>query len=152
MLLSLEMDQALREKNPLVTGAKCAVFIQCVGSREPERPYCSRVCCTHSVESALKLKEINPEMDVYVLYRDLRTYGLRENIYKEAREKGVIFIRFDLDNKPQVEQDRRRQPDGHGPGPHPGRSPCTCTPSPDPGPRHHRQGHRRSWPRCSRCP
>jgi heterodisulfide reductase subunit A len=108
VLLALEMDQALREKNPLVMGAKSAVFIQCVGSREPQRPYCSRVCCTHSVESALKLKEINPDMDVYVLYRDMRTYGLRENLYKEAREKGVIFIRFDLENKPQVEQ----TPDG----------------------------------------
>jgi len=104
VLLSLEMDAALREKNPLVTKANSAVFIQCVGSREPERPYCSRVCCTHSVENALRLKEINPGMDVYVLYRDLRTYGLRENIYKEAREKGVIFIRFDLENKPQVTQ------------------------------------------------
>jgi len=104
VMVSLEMDQALREKNPLVTGAKSAAFIQCVGSREPDRPYCSRVCCTHSVESALKLKELNPEMDVYILYRDLRTYGLRENLYKEAREKGVIFIRFELENKPQVEQ------------------------------------------------
>ncbi|HZK14187.1 MAG TPA: FAD-dependent oxidoreductase, partial [Desulfobaccales bacterium] len=104
VLLSLEMDAALREKNPLVTGANSAVFIQCVGSREPERPYCSRVCCTHSVENALRLKEINPDMDVYVLYRDLRTYGLRENIYKEAREKGVIFIRYELENKPKVTQ------------------------------------------------
>jgi heterodisulfide reductase subunit A len=104
VLLSLEMDKALREKDPLVMNAKSAVFIQCVGSREPQRPYCSRICCSHSVESALRLKEINPDMDVYVLYRDLRTYGLRENLYKEAREKGVIFIRFDLENKPQVEQ------------------------------------------------
>jgi heterodisulfide reductase subunit A len=104
VLLSLEMDQALREKSPLVMGANSAVFIQCVGSREPERPYCSRVCCTHSVESAIRLKEINPEMDVYILYRDLRTYGRRENLYKEAREKGVIFIRFDLEDKPRVEQ------------------------------------------------
>ncbi|MDD2904501.1 MAG: FAD-dependent oxidoreductase, partial [Syntrophales bacterium] len=107
VLLSLEMDQALREKNPMVTEAKCAAFIQCVGSREPDRPYCSRVCCTHSVESAVKLKEINPDMDVYVLYRDLRTYGLRENLYKEAREKGVVFIRFDLENKPQVAQNAK---------------------------------------------
>ncbi|RJR45219.1 MAG: CoB--CoM heterodisulfide reductase iron-sulfur subunit A family protein [Deltaproteobacteria bacterium] len=107
VLLSLEMDQALREKNPMVTGAQSAAFIQCVGSREPERPYCSRVCCTHSVESALKLKELNPGMDVYVLYRDLRTYGLRENLYKEAREKGVIFIRFSLDDKPQVQQNAK---------------------------------------------
>ncbi|MDP3182050.1 MAG: FAD-dependent oxidoreductase [Desulfobaccales bacterium] len=104
VFLALEMDQAMREKNPLVMGAKSAVFIQCVGSREPERPYCSRVCCTHSVESAVKLKELNPDMDVYILYRDMRTYGLRENLYKEAREKGVMFIRFDLDSKPKVEQ------------------------------------------------
>ncbi len=105
VMLALDMDQALRENNSLVTGAQSAAFIQCVGSREPERPYCSRVCCTHSVESAIKLKKLNPDMDVYILYRDLRTYGLRENIYKEAREKGVIFIRFDLENKPKVEQD-----------------------------------------------
>jgi heterodisulfide reductase subunit A len=104
VMLSLEMDQALREKNPLLTDAKTAVFIQCVGSRIPERPYCSRVCCTHSVENAIHLKELNPEMDVFILYRDMRTYGSRESLYKEAREKGVIFIRFDLENTPQVEQ------------------------------------------------
>jgi heterodisulfide reductase subunit A len=98
------MDQALREKNPLVTKAKSAVFIQCVGSRIPERPYCSRVCCTHSVENALRLKELNPDMDVFILYRDMRTYGPRENLYKEAREKGVSFIRFEVDHGPQVEQ------------------------------------------------
>jgi heterodisulfide reductase subunit A len=105
VMLTLELDQALREQNPAVMGAQCAAFIQCVGSREPERPYCSRVCCTHSVENAIQLKKLNPDMEVYILYRDLRTYGLRENLYKEAREKGVIFIRFDLDNKPKVEQD-----------------------------------------------
>jgi len=104
VMLSLEMDQALRENNPLVAEAQNAVFIQCVGSREPQRPYCSRVCCTHSVESALALKKLNPDMNVYILYRDLRTYGLRENLYKEAREKGVIFVRFDVDHKPRVEQ------------------------------------------------
>ena len=104
VMLSLEMDQALRDKNPLVTDAKSAVFIQCVGSRIPERPYCSRVCCTHSVESALTLKEMNPEMDVFILYRDMRTYGSRENLYKEAREKGVMFIRFEVEDPPKVEQ------------------------------------------------
>ena len=104
VMLSLGIDQAFREKNPLLTDAKTAVFIQCVGSRIPERPYCSRVCCTHSVESAIQLKEMNPDMDVFILYRDLRTYGSRENLYKKAREKGVIFIRFGLENAPQVEQ------------------------------------------------
>jgi heterodisulfide reductase subunit A len=73
-----------------------------VGSREPERPYCSRVCCTHSVDNAIHLKEMNPDMNVFVLYRDLRTYGERELLYKKARGLGVIFIRFGRDQKPQV--------------------------------------------------
>ena len=101
---SLELDKAMVEQDPRVAGAKQAVFIQCVGSREPQRPYCSRLCCTHSVESAIELKKINPEMDIFVLYRDLRTYGEKELLYKEARERGVIFIRFDLENKPKVEK------------------------------------------------
>jgi len=104
VFLAFELDKALVDKDPRVTGAKQAVFIQCVGSREPERPYCSRLCCTHSVESALELKELNPDMDVFILYRDMRTYGDKELLYKEAREKGIIFIRFDLDGKPVVEQ------------------------------------------------
>jgi heterodisulfide reductase subunit A len=99
-----ELEEAIGDKPEMAREAKAAVFIQCVGSREPERPYCSKICCTHSVQSALKLKEINPEMDVYVLYRDLRTYGPREDLYKEAREKGVIFIRYRLDDKPVVEE------------------------------------------------
>jgi len=101
----LEFDAELRERPDQVAKAGSAVFIQCVGSREPERMYCSRVCCTHSVHSAIRLKELNPEMQVYVLYRDIRTYGQREDIYTKARQLGVLFIRFDLDNKPQVRQE-----------------------------------------------
>jgi len=101
--LSLELDEAIRERCDAVVQANSAVFIQCVGSREPERPYCSRVCCTHSIKNALRLKEINPQMDVAILYRDIRTYGLREGLYRKARRKGVMFIRFNVDRKPQVE-------------------------------------------------
>jgi heterodisulfide reductase subunit A len=104
VLTLFELDKLIANKDAKVTGAQQAVFIQCVGSREPQRPYCSRLCCTHSVESALALKKLNPEMDVFVLYRDLRTYGEKELLYKEAREQGVMFVRFDLDGKPQVEQ------------------------------------------------
>ena len=104
ILLPFDLDKAIAEKDARVTGAQQAVFIQCVGSREPERPYCSRLCCTHSVESALELKKLKPDMDVFILYRDLRTYGVKELLYKEAREKGVVFIRFDLDGKPKVEK------------------------------------------------
>jgi len=101
----LDFDQALSSGDERVDKAKTAVFIQCVGSREPERPYCSKICCTHSVTSALKLKEKNPEMDIYILYRDMRTYGRREELYAEARKKGVIFIRYDRERKPKVVKD-----------------------------------------------
>ena len=99
-----DLEEAIGDNPKMVEQGKAAVFIQCVGSREPERPYCSKICCTHSVQTAVKLKEINPEMDVYVLYRDLRTYGPREELYKTAREKGVIFIRYRLEDKPVVKE------------------------------------------------
>jgi heterodisulfide reductase subunit A len=102
ILTSLELDRKFIENDAALKNLNTAVFIQCVGSREPQRPYCSRVCCTHSVDNALELKKLNPEMDVFVLYRDLRTYGEREVLYKKAREAGVIFIRFSLENKPEV--------------------------------------------------
>ncbi len=102
ILTSQELDQKIMADDPALKTAKTAVFIQCVGSREPDRPYCSRVCCTHSIDNALVLKEKNPEMSVYILYRDIRAYGERELLYKKARELGVIFIRYNLDNKPSV--------------------------------------------------
>jgi heterodisulfide reductase subunit A len=74
---------------------RTAVFVQCVGSRIPQRPYCSKVCCTQSLKSALSLKAKNPAMDIFILYRDLRSYGLREDLYREARDQGIKFIRYD---------------------------------------------------------
>jgi heterodisulfide reductase subunit A len=97
-----ELDRRFIENDSSLKEMKSAVFIQCVGSREPDRPYCSRVCCTHSMESALHLKELNPDLRVYILYRDIRTYGEKEFLYKKAREAGVIFVRYDLERKPDV--------------------------------------------------
>ncbi len=102
VMTSLALDEKIMADDPMLDNLETAVFIQCVGSREPERPYCSRVCCTHSVDNALTLKKRNPEMRIFVLYRDMRTYGEREYLYKEAREQGVIFMRYSLDAKPQV--------------------------------------------------
>ena len=102
VMTHLELDEAFKKGE--VSGIKNAVFIQCVGSREPERPYCSKVCCTHTVKSALKLKEMEPDANVYVLYRDIRTYGQREELYKEARDCGVLFVRYSLKEKPRVEK------------------------------------------------
>ncbi len=78
------------------------VMIQCVGSRIPERPYCSRLCCSAAIKNALKIKEKNPQSRVFILYRDIRTYGLLEDYYTKARKAGIIFIRYDLEEKPQV--------------------------------------------------
>jgi len=78
------------------------VMIQCVGSREEQRPHCSRVCCGHAVKNALALKERNPAANIYVLYRDVRTYGYYEHAYREARAKGVVFVRYDVAAKPEV--------------------------------------------------
>ncbi len=80
------------------------VMIQCVGSRNEENPNCSRICCQSAVKNALEIKKQNPDANVFVLYRDIRTYGLLEDYYTEARRQGVIFIRFDRDNPPQVEK------------------------------------------------
>jgi heterodisulfide reductase subunit A2 len=102
IVTSLELDRKIMAGDPALKTLNSAVFIQCVGSRESQRPYCSRVCCTHSVDNAIHLKEMNPDMNVFVLYRDMRTYGERELLYKKARMLGVIFIRYSLDQKPVV--------------------------------------------------
>ncbi len=83
---------------------KNVVMIQCVGSRDEERSYCSRICCSEAVKNALKLKELSPETNVYILYRDVRTYGLKESYYTKARQQNVRFIRFEAEQKPEVTQ------------------------------------------------
>lgn len=104
ILLSLELDQEIMHNAGRLKEVNSAVFIQCVGSREPSRPYCSKVCCTHSIHSALALKKLNPDMDIFILYRDIRTYGEREDLYREARSKGVHFIPYEINDKPRVEK------------------------------------------------
>jgi heterodisulfide reductase subunit A len=78
------------------------VMIQCAGSREGSNPNCSRICCQAAVKNALRIKAVNPDAAVYILYRDMRTYGLFETYYQEARNQDVHFIRYDLDSKPEV--------------------------------------------------
>ncbi len=78
-------------------------WIQCVGSRCPENPNCSRICCQSAVKNALRILELNPTARIFVLYRDMRTYGFQEDYYKKAREKGVIFVRYEVDTPPEVQ-------------------------------------------------
>jgi heterodisulfide reductase subunit A len=78
------------------------VMIQCVGSRDKAHPYCSRVCCTQAIKNSLAIKEQVPNARVVVLYRDLRSYGFREHLYRQARQAGVIFLEYSEKKKPQV--------------------------------------------------
>jgi heterodisulfide reductase subunit A2 len=102
VMTQLELDQQLHDKKAEVAQWQRVVMVQCVGSRNQENPNCSRICCQSAVKHALQLKDINPDMDIYILYRDMRMYGMLEDYYTEARSKGIIFSRFDLDNEPQV--------------------------------------------------
>jgi heterodisulfide reductase subunit A len=79
-------------------------MIQCVGSREGEHMYCSRLCCASAIKQAIRIKKAKPEANVVILYRDIRTYGFREGYYEQARELGVSFVRFDLEAKPVVSE------------------------------------------------
>jgi len=97
-----ELEQKMMEDPSSIEGADTAVFIQCVGSRDSSCSHCSNICCTFSVRSAVDLKAKNPDMNIYIIYRDMRTFGERENLYREAREKGVIFIRYEVDKKPSL--------------------------------------------------
>ena len=80
------------------------VMIQCVGSRNDNKPYCSRICCSMAIKNALKIKKLNSASKIYILYRDIRTYGFRESYYKQARQQGVIFIRYDKEKPPEVSE------------------------------------------------
>jgi len=98
----LELEEQIAKGDETLANAETLVMIQCVGCRNEDRNYCSRVCCSQAVKDALKLKEINPQMDIYILFRDMRTYGFSEDYYWEASEKDVKFIRYEPDDKPQV--------------------------------------------------
>jgi heterodisulfide reductase subunit A2 len=109
VLTHLDMDVAFSKGDPRIQKARSVAFIQCVGSRNAERPYCSKICCTHSLKSALAVKQQNPRAKVFVLYRDIRSFGFREEIYQEARAHGVIFIRYDLEQPPEVTVDGQKR-------------------------------------------
>ncbi|RPJ17729.1 MAG: CoB--CoM heterodisulfide reductase iron-sulfur subunit A family protein [Desulfobacteraceae bacterium] len=103
VMTHLELEEGIAKRDEKVVNAGSLVMIQCVGCRQEDRNYCSRICCCESVKNALKLKEINPGIDIHILFRDMRTYGFNEDYYREAADKDVKFIRYEPDEKPQVE-------------------------------------------------
>lgn len=103
VLTQRELDEVLELTPEQVKDWKTVVMIQCVGSRVPENPNCSRICCQSAVKNALRLLDQDPDRRIVVLYRDMRTLGTDEDAYLEARRRGVLFAPYDLDHKPQVE-------------------------------------------------
>nr|WP_092238601.1 CoB--CoM heterodisulfide reductase iron-sulfur subunit A family protein [Desulfobacula phenolica] len=103
VLTQLELEDRIAKENKDIADAQSLVMIQCVGCRQEDKNYCSRICCSHAIKNALKLKQINPLMDIYILFRDMRTYRFREDYYRKASDAGIRFIRWDTDDKLQVE-------------------------------------------------
>jgi heterodisulfide reductase subunit A len=101
VILQSEFEKLLNNSDE-IKNHKSIVMIQCVGSRNDEHPYCSKMCCAEAIKNALLTKEKNSETEIVILFRDIRTYGFKEKYYREAREKGVIFIRYDENNLPEV--------------------------------------------------
>ncbi len=97
-----ELEEMIASGN-LPGDSKQVAMIQCVGARDEERPYCSRICCGEAIKNALIIKELNESTEVIIFYRDIRTYGFREDYYLKAREKGVLFIPYEPEKKPKVE-------------------------------------------------
>jgi heterodisulfide reductase subunit A len=108
----LELEERLADSDEALESARSLVMIQCVGCRQEGRDYCARICCSQAVKNALALKAKRPEQDIYVLYRDMRTYGFKEDRYREAADMGVTFLRWEPDGKPEVEpgQDEEGKP------------------------------------------
>ena len=102
-MTQVELEEKIAVGSEDLNGLNSVVMIQCVGSREEDHMYCSRVCCSQAVKNAIRLKDADPDTEVYVLYRDIRTYSMQELKYREARDKGVTFIRFEVERKPEVE-------------------------------------------------
>jgi heterodisulfide reductase subunit A len=105
ILTQLDLEDRISKRPGEVSRANQIVMIQCVGSRNEERPYCSRTCCATAVKNALKIKELNPNAKISILYRDMRTYGLMESYYAKARNQGILFVKYEPEEKPEVKID-----------------------------------------------
>ena len=105
VMTQLELEGLIASKEERLQSAESLVMIQCVGCRQEDRNYCARVCCGQAVKNALKLRAMNPQVDIYVLFRDMRTYGFAEDYYREAAENNVRFVRWEPESRPQVEAD-----------------------------------------------
>ncbi|MEJ5300134.1 MAG: FAD-dependent oxidoreductase [Thermodesulforhabdaceae bacterium] len=114
VLTQREFQKAVAINDPILKDAHNIVMIQCVGSRNPEHPYCSRICCTTAVANAICYKEMCPPSQITILYRDIRTFGHKELLYAEARAMGVRFLRFNVESPPEIIPQKESERKGPG--------------------------------------
>ncbi len=105
VVTGMDLEGMLKRDDPKLAEAKAAGFILCAGSLDESHPYCSRTCCQQSIKNAIALKERDPSRQVFVWFKEIRTFGLMEEYYTKARELGVIFTRYDAGAPPQVSTD-----------------------------------------------
>ncbi|MBN1103561.1 MAG: CoB--CoM heterodisulfide reductase iron-sulfur subunit A family protein, partial [Deltaproteobacteria bacterium] len=105
VVTQLDLDGILEDEPRKTEAWERVVMVQCVGSRCPENPNCSRICCQSAIKNALRLLDLNPRMQISILYRDMRTYGFQEDYYRKARERGVLFFRYKEGERPSVRAD-----------------------------------------------
>jgi heterodisulfide reductase subunit A len=103
VLTNLELEERIVQGEKSLLTSRSLVMIQCVGCRQEDRNYCARICCNQSIKNALKLKQINPQMDITILFRDIRSYGFAEDYYRKAADNDIKFVRFEPEAKPQIE-------------------------------------------------
>jgi len=108
VITQLELDSVIEDNSEQVKAWENIVMIQCVGSRSRENPNCSKICCQTAIKNALRILDVNPESRIYILNRDIRTFGFYEDYYRKAREKGVVFVRYEVDDRPVVKPDGDR--------------------------------------------
>jgi heterodisulfide reductase subunit A len=108
ILTQRELEKKLNSTKPEeIQNGVTYVMIQCVESRDHDRPYCSRICCLQALKNAIKLKDLNPRSEIFILYRDMMTYGFKEKYYKDARERGIMFLQYNEDRKPEVNMENK---------------------------------------------
>jgi len=104
VVTQVELENLIASNSQKLNSIESVVMIQCIGCREPDRNYCARICCSHAIKNAIKIKELKPNADVFILFRDMRTYSFREDYYRLASDKETKFIRYDEKNRPIVEE------------------------------------------------
>jgi len=101
VITQLELEEMFLKDNSRLSNFKSVVMVLCAGSRIPERPYCSKICCMNAIKNAMLLKEINPRVNIYILYRDIMTFGeYEDHYYRKSREMGILYLRYNLQNLP----------------------------------------------------